>query len=60
MLLKYSIDFAREKNFLRITLLTDRTNDDAQKFFKNHGFMDSKMIPLRMFLQTRNDPEGPQ
>ena len=60
MLLEYSIQFAREKNFLRVTLLTDRANDDAQKFFKRHGFLDSKMIPLRMFLQARIEPETQQ
>ncbi len=57
MLLKYSVDFAREKNFLRITLLTDRANEEAHKFFRAHGFQDSKMIPLRMFLQQRPEPE---
>jgi GNAT superfamily N-acetyltransferase len=58
-LLEFSINFAREKNFLRITLLTDRSNEEAQKFFKLHHFLDSKMIPLRMFLQPRIDPDGP-
>jgi ribosomal protein S18 acetylase RimI-like enzyme len=57
-LLEYCIQFAREKNFLRITLLTDRTNEEAQKFFKGHGFIDSKMIPLRMYLQARIDPDS--
>jgi GNAT superfamily N-acetyltransferase len=57
MLLEYSLQFAREKNFLRVTLLTDRANEEAQKFFKHHGFLDSKMIPLRMFLQPRIEPE---
>lgn len=57
-LLEYCIQFAREKNFVRITLLTDRTNEEAQKFFKAHGFLDSKMIPLRMYLQPRIDPES--
>ena len=57
-LLEYCINFAREKNFLRITLLTDRTNEEAQKFFKRHGFIDSKMIPLRMYLQPRIDPDS--
>ena len=56
-LLEYSINFAREKNFLRITLLTDRGNEEAQKFFKRHNFLDSKMIPFRMFLQPRIDPD---
>ncbi len=57
MLMEYSIQFAREKNFLRITLLTDRSNEEAQKFFKAHAFTDSKMIPLRMYLQPRIDPD---
>ncbi|HEX4085325.1 MAG TPA: GNAT family N-acetyltransferase [Chthoniobacteraceae bacterium] len=56
-LLEYCINFAREKNFLRITLLTDRDNSDAHKFFKEHGFGESKMIPFRMFLQPRIEPE---
>jgi GNAT superfamily N-acetyltransferase len=57
-LLEYAINFAREKNFLRITLLTDQVNEDAQKFFRSHGFQDSKMIPLRLFIQSRVDPES--
>jgi GNAT superfamily N-acetyltransferase len=56
-LLEYCVNFAREKNFLRITLLTDRANEEAQKFFRHHKFLDSKMIPLRMFLQPRIDPD---
>jgi hypothetical protein len=39
-------------------LLTDRSNEEAQKFFRAHGFLDSKMIPLRMFLQPRIDPDS--
>jgi GNAT superfamily N-acetyltransferase len=54
-LMEYAINFAREKNFLRITLLTDRINEEAQKFFRAHGFQDSKMIPLRMYIQPRVD-----
>ncbi len=37
-LLEYSLDFAREKNFLRITLLTDRANEEARKFFQGSRF----------------------
>lgn len=48
-LLAYSLQFAREKNFLRITLLTDRSNEESQRFFHAHGFLDSKMIPLRLY-----------
>jgi ribosomal protein S18 acetylase RimI-like enzyme len=57
-LLDYCINFAREKNFLRITLLTDQTNEEAQKFFRAHGFTDSKMIPLRMYMQPRIEPDS--
>jgi len=57
-LVEHCVQFAREKNFLRITLLSDRANEVAHKFFKSHGFLDSKMIPLRMFLQPRVDPDG--
>ena len=49
-LLEHSIEYARKKDFARITLLTDRMNDDGQAFFKKHGFSESKMIPLRLFL----------
>jgi ribosomal protein S18 acetylase RimI-like enzyme len=57
-LLDYCIAFAREKNFLRITLLTDQTNEEAQKFFLAHGFGESKMIPLRLYLQPRVEPDS--
>ncbi len=51
-LLQYAIRYAQEKDFLRITLLTDRLNDDAQLFFKKHGFVESKMIPLRLVISS--------
>lgn len=49
-LLTHAIDYAKKKDFLRITLLTDRLNEDGQRFFKAHGFFQSKMIPLRLIL----------
>ena len=49
-LLRHAIDYAKEKGFLRITLLTDGENEEAQRFFKEHGFYVSKMIPMRLFL----------
>ena len=51
-LLAHAIEYAKKKDFLRITLLTDRMNDDSQRFFKAHGFFESKMIPLRLVLNT--------
>jgi GNAT superfamily N-acetyltransferase len=47
-LLKYAIDFAREKKFKRITLLTDKISAESQRFFQKHGFTFSHMIPMRL------------
>jgi GNAT superfamily N-acetyltransferase len=48
-LLERAIQFAREKKFLRITLLTERVREaDAQRFFRKHGFVDSNMLPMRL------------
>src|SRR4029450_13640100 len=47
-LLKHAIDFAKQKNFLRITLLTDRPEKVAQEFCRRQGFVDSSMIPMRL------------
>jgi len=47
-LLRHSIEFATLHGFLRITLLTDRLNEEAHNFYKEHGFTESPMIPLRM------------
>ena len=52
-LLQHTIDYARKKDFLRITLLTDRLNAEGQRFFKAHGFFDSKMIPMRLMLSLQ-------
>jgi len=49
-LLHHAIEYAKKKDFLRITLLTDRLNEDGQRFFKAHGFFVSKMIPMRLVL----------
>src|SRR5438876_11416248 len=42
-LLNHAIEFARQKNVLRITLLTDRPENVAQAFFRKHGFHESSM-----------------
>ena len=54
-LLEHAIDFAKKKNFLRITLLTDRPENVAQAFFRKHGFIDSSMIPMRLWISTQNE-----
>ena len=49
-LLEQAIQFARLDGCKRITLLTDRTNESAQRFYQRHGFGFSAMIPLRLSL----------
>src|SRR5881296_1752074 len=54
-LLQYAIDFAKQKNFLRITLLTDRPENVAQEFFRRHGFVESSMIPMRLWITPQRN-----
>jgi GNAT superfamily N-acetyltransferase len=56
-LLEHAIDFAKKKNFLRITLLTDRPENVAQAFFRKHGFIDSSMIPMRLWIAPQQDTD---
>lgn len=50
-LLQAAIELARREGCLRITLLTDRANDSAIRFYLRHGFGVSGMIPLRLTLE---------
>jgi len=50
LLLGHVIDFARQKDFKRITLLTDKINEESQHFFQRHGFFHSHMIPMRRII----------
>jgi ribosomal protein S18 acetylase RimI-like enzyme len=49
-LLIHAIEYAKKKDFVRITLLTDKLNDADFRFFSRHGFVESKMIPMRLIL----------
>jgi GNAT superfamily N-acetyltransferase len=49
-LLAGAISFARAHGCKRITLLTDRVNEAAQRFYGRQGFVSSSMIPMRMAL----------
>ncbi|MEO6848332.1 MAG: GNAT family N-acetyltransferase [Chthoniobacterales bacterium] len=53
-LLDYAIDFAKQKKFRRITLLTDKPNAAARNFYLKHGFVDSDMIPMRLYFRNPN------
>jgi ribosomal protein S18 acetylase RimI-like enzyme len=43
-----AIRYSKERNCLRLTLLTDFNNDAAIKFYKQFGFKKSEMIPMRV------------
>jgi len=49
-LLQAAINLAELSGCRRITLLTDQTNESAQRFYKQHGFNLSEMVPMRLFL----------
>lgn len=49
-LIDHVIKFAESRDFLRITLLTDKMSDSSQEFFMDHGFQFSHMIPMRRVL----------
>jgi NCAIR mutase (PurE)-related protein len=41
-LLKYAMEYAKQKSLLRITLLTDRKSEGSLAFFEKHGFQRSE------------------
>jgi len=51
-LLQYVFDYATQKGFLRITLLTDRGIEESKLFFKKHGFIESSMLPMRYYFSN--------
>ncbi len=51
-LLSAAIACAKECDCRRITLLTDGSNDGAQRFYQQHGFTPSQMLPMRLSLIT--------
>lgn len=50
MLLDYVLNFAKKKNFKRITLLTDKLGTASQNFFKKEGFEGANMVPMRKII----------
>jgi ribosomal protein S18 acetylase RimI-like enzyme len=49
-LLAQAIAVARAGGCRRITLLTDRSNEAAQRLYSKHGFGASTMMPMRLLL----------
>jgi len=50
MLMEAAIGLVKSSGCRRITLLTDATNEAAQRFYRRHGFNISEMVPMRLFL----------
>ncbi len=55
-LLQYAIDFAKQKHFLRISLLTDRVEGRVPDFWRKHGFVESGMVTMRLRLEPETGP----
>jgi GNAT superfamily N-acetyltransferase len=53
-LLEHALAYARSKDFLRITLLTDRLESGARAFYEKHGFKQSGMVPMRYYFTARD------
>ncbi len=49
-LLNHAVGFAREKGFVRITLLTHRDDERVVAFYRRHGFVASEMMIMRLLL----------
>jgi GNAT superfamily N-acetyltransferase len=49
-LIHYVVEYARKKDFKRITLLTDKISAESQKFFTHLGFDYSHMVPMRLAI----------
>ena len=52
-LLEYVIGQARAEGVLRITLLTDMQNEQAQSLYRRLGFVGSPMKPMRLKIKPR-------
>lgn len=50
MLLRHAVGFAREKKFLRVTLLMD-PKPELLEFYRRHGFVDSALHPMRLHIR---------
>lgn len=51
-MLHYVVEYAKKKDFKRITLLTDKLSAESQRFFEKNGFNFSHMIPMRLTLDS--------
>src|SRR5581483_877538 len=52
-LLEYVIGQAREQGVMRLTLLTDMQNEQAQVLYRRLGFVGSPMKPMRLKIKPK-------
>lgn len=57
-LLEHALAYAREKGFLRITLLTDKKESRPREFYEQHGFRQSGMVPMRYYFNPQEGAKG--
>ncbi|MGY6277020.1 GNAT family N-acetyltransferase [Methylomonas sp. MgM2] len=50
-LLTHAVGYCRAQGVKRITLLTDASNIEAQRFYKKQGFARSEMLPMRYLFE---------
>lgn len=53
-LVQHILSWAQTNGYLRITLLTDRENSGALRFYEQHGFVSSSMAVLRLDLRKES------
>jgi GNAT superfamily N-acetyltransferase len=51
MLIESAMKDCRDRGITRVTLLTDDNNRGAQRFYTQHGFVRSMMVPYRRYLR---------
>jgi GNAT superfamily N-acetyltransferase len=49
-LVRTALDYCKSRDVKRVTLLTDRDNSQAHRFYFRFGFFASTMIPLRSYI----------
>ena len=49
-LMNHTVELAKKNGCKRISLLTDHDNERAHRFYSQHGFSPSSMIPFRISL----------
>jgi len=59
-LVEYASEYARSKNFLRITLVTDDPAHNSVPFFERHHFTSSDMLVMRSCLENFADRSAAQ